>query len=52
MYSKSFMQFLMGIDKKELEEEKNTPTIQELAFKSVKVQQAAKVVIASIKDIY
>ena len=48
MFSKSFMQFLIKYqdNKKEIEEN----SIQEIEFKPVKVKEAARVVVASIKE--
>ena len=49
MYSKSFMKFLLG--SKETKKEDNN-SVKEIEFTPVKVREAAKVVIAAIKDCY
>lgn len=51
MFSKAFMKFLLGYNQDEKLKEKEN-TAEEIEFKSIKVQQAAQVVIASIKDSY
>ncbi len=50
MFSKSFMQFLIKYqdNKKEINED----SVQEIEFKPVKVKEAARVVVAAIKDTY
>lgn len=49
MYSKSFMKFLFGINETK---KKNNSSVKEIEFSPVKVKEAAKVVIAAIKDCY
>lgn len=47
MYSKSFMKFLLGT--KDIKKEEDI-SVKEIEFTPVKVREAAKVVIAAIKD--
>ena len=49
MFSESFMKFLMGNQDKENREDEN---ITEIEFNPVKVREAAKVVIESIKETF
>lgn len=49
MYSKSFMKFSFGINETKKE---NNSSVKEIEFSPVKVREAAKVVIAAIKDCY
>lgn len=49
MFSDSFMKFLINYNVEEKPQEKEDK--EELMFESVKVKEAARVVIASIKEI-
>ena len=49
MFSESFMKFLMGNQDKENRKDEN---ITEIEFNPVKVREAAKVVIESIKETF
>lgn len=47
MFSKSFLKYIIGYKEENKEKEED---IKEIDFRPVKVKEAAKVVIASIKD--
>ena len=50
MFSESFLHFLLG--KTDEEVNNKTEEVQTIPFRSFKVQEAAKVVVASIKDTF
>ncbi|MGN1154404.1 MAG: hypothetical protein ACI4S3_10285 [Candidatus Gastranaerophilaceae bacterium] len=50
MFSKSFMKFLINYDDNNKEQTQEEYNIEEIEFKSVKVNKAAQVVVASIKE--
>ena len=47
MFSKSFLKYIIGYNEENKEKEED---IKEIEFRPVKVKEAAKVIIASIKD--
>lgn len=49
MFSKAFMRFLFDCKETDTREDES---VKEIEFKPVKVREAAKVVIAAIKDTY